>query len=65
MEIFGHNDTRDVWRSQGETFKPQNTLPDVSCLAANVTDALHKKDEIIKKHDNVLQNMQLHLRLVS
>ena len=70
IELFGHNDSRYVWRKRGETCKPKN-IPTMKhgggsimlwgCFAAGGTGALHKIDGI-EWMENVVDTLKQHLK---
>jgi hypothetical protein len=72
IELFGQNPHRYVWRKNGETCKPKNTIPTVKhgggsimlwgCFAAGGTDALYKTDDIMRK-DNYVDTLKEHLKI--
>jgi hypothetical protein len=58
IELFGHNDHRNVWRKKGEVCNSKNTIPTVNhgdgsimlweCIAVGGTGALQKIDGIMR-----------------
>ena len=71
IELFGYNDHHYVWRKNGESCKPKNTIPTVKheggsillcgCFAAGGIGALHKIDGIMRWQNSV-EILKQHLK---
>lgn len=63
IELFGHNNTKKIWRKKGEAFLPKNTLPTVKhgggsvmfwgCFSSSGTGNLIPIKGIMKSHDYI------------